>query len=158
MNAKVIESPVGGHRQAIATGDCVAAGRSLPTRTKVNFCLDGLLLVNLVVLGWVSVVTRFIFPPGPASVGWSLWGLNYDHWATVQFASLAVFYVGILLHVMLHWSWVCNVVSVWCAPLRREKPDDGVQTIYGVGFMIILLGMVGIALAAAVFSLVRPPV
>jgi hypothetical protein len=157
MNARIIKKP---DNKPEPGPDVVrtSEARSLPVRTRVNFWLDFLLLVNLLVMGWLSVIVRFIFPPGPASVGWSLWGLTFDQWSTIQFASLSVFYFGVLIHVMLHWSWVCGIVSVWGASGKREKIDDGLQTIYGVGFMIVLIAIVGLALAAALFSLQRPAI
>lgn len=157
MNARMQPTVDPRKKPSVEGAPCKSEARTLPIRTLINFWLDFLLLVNLLALGWVSVVTRFIFPPGPAAQGWLLWGWSYDRWCTVQFAVLSVFFFGILLHVMLHWSWVCGIVSVWQSGNRREKFDDGLQTIYGVGFMIVLIAVVGIALAAALFSIQRPP-
>lgn len=121
----------------------------------INLLLDTALLITFMALYFAAVVVRFVFPPGPAADGWTLWGLDYDAWGGIQFALLAVLALGILVHVMLHWSWVCNVIATRLAG-RGARVDDGLQTIYGVGLLIGLLLTVGTALAAAVLT-VKPP-
>ncbi len=121
----------------------------------INLLLDAALLVAFMAVCFAAVVVRFVFPPGPAAAGWTLWGLDYDAWGGIQFALLAVLAIGILVHVMLHWSWVCNVIASRLAG-RGARVDDGLQTIYGVGLLIGLLLAVGSALAAAVLT-VRGP-
>jgi hypothetical protein len=110
-------------------------------------------VINLL-LG-AAVVVRFVFPPGPAAAGWTLWGMDYDTWAGIQFGLLAILAGGILVHVMLHWSWVCNVLTSRLAG-RGSRVDDGLQTIYGVGLLIGLLLAVGAVLAAAVLTIQGP--
>ena len=106
-------------------------------------------------LCFAAVVVRFVFPPGPAAAGWTLWGFDYDAWGGIQFALVAILAGGILVHVMLHWSWVCNVVASRLAG-RGARVDDGLQTIYGVGLLIGLLLAVGTALAVATLTVKGP--
>jgi len=122
----------------------------------VNLFLDGVLLVVFTGLCAAAVIVRFVFPPGPAARGWMLWGLDYDAWSGVQFGLLAALAVGILVHVMFHWSWVCNMLASRFARGRRGRVDDGLQTIYGVGLLIVLLNAVGIAVAAAMLTIRGP--
>ena len=121
----------------------------------INLVLDAALLVAFTALAFAAVVVRFVFPPGPAAAGWTLWGLDYDAWGGIQFGLLAILAGGILVHVMLHWSWVCNVIASRLAG-RGARVDDGLQTIYGVGLLIGLLLSVGAALAAAVLTIQGP--
>lgn len=132
-----------------------AAGIS---RTTVNFVLDGLLLVLLLLLAWTHVVIRFVFPRAADVSGWTLWGRTYDDWTAAQFNLFCAFAFAVLLHVMLHWSWICGVVgsrlSRWRG--RTVRIDDGSQTIYGVAFLIGLLNLVGLAIAAAALMIRAP--
>lgn len=121
-----------------------------------NLSLDIALLVAFVALCTVSVIVRFVFPPGPAAKGWILWGFDYDAWNGVQFGLLAILAIGILVHVMLHWSWVCNVLASRLSRDRRSRVDDGMQTIYGVGVLIVLLNIIGITVAAAMLTIKGP--
>lgn len=126
------------------------------SRTIINFLLDSTLLVAFVVLIWCSVILRFVFPPGPNADGWTLWGFDYDQWAGFQFALVGVLTLGFLVHVMLHWNWVCGVVATRLSRQKRAAVDDGIQTLYGVGLLIVLLGAIGVGVAVAVLT-VRSP-
>ena len=128
------------------------------SRTDVNFLLDLALLVVFLLLASVSVVVRFVFPAGTAATGWTLAGRGYDDWSALQFALLSLLAFGVLLHLMMHWSWVCGVVasrlSRW-----RGKPirfDDGEQTLYGVGLLIVVVNVVGLLIAAAALMIRAP--
>lgn len=121
----------------------------------INLLVDTGLLVLFATLCFVAVVVRFVFPPGPAADGWTLWGLDYDAWGGLQIALLAGLAIGILVHVMLHWSWVCNVIATRLAG-RGARVDDGLQTIYGVSLLIGLLLLIGTGLAAAVLTIKGP--
>lgn len=126
------------------------------SRTLINFLLDASLLAIFCLLAFVAVVVRFVFPPGPDAKGWFLWGLTYDQWASVEFGIVALLALGILLHVMLHWSWVCGVIATRLARDKKTKLDDGTQTIYGVGFLILVFNLLGLAIAVAVLTILRP--
>jgi len=122
----------------------------------VNFWLDVGLLAVLVVLGWISATLQVVFPAPTTAAGWSLWGLTYDQWRDLQFAVLCVFALGILVHVMLHWNWVCSVIAT--KVLRsKQRPDEGMQTIYGVATLIALLHIIGFGVILALLFVHRPP-
>lgn len=118
------------------------------SRAMVNFWLDAALLMLLVALIWTSLVLRFVFPPGPLAKGWRLWGYTYDAWAELQFGILATLTLGVLLHVMLHWSWVCGILATRFSR-NKGRIDEGLQTIYGVGLLIFLLTLLGVGVALA---------
>lgn len=126
------------------------------SRSVFNLLLDTVLLIAFSVLVWSAVVVRFVFPPGPDARGWLLWGLDYDQWATIQFGMIAILALGILLHVMLHWSWVCGILAAKLSRNKKTKIDDGTQTLYGVGLLIVLLNLLGLAIAAAAISIHSP--
>lgn len=130
----------------------------MPSRTTVNFWLDCLLLVLFLLLSWVSLVIRFVFPTGPSAAGWSLWGRGFEWWSTLQFVSLCALAAAVLLHVMLHWNWVCGVIANWRKKRsgNASRPDSGTQTIWGVGLMIVILNVLGLGLAAAVLTVQAP--
>ena len=128
------------------------------SRTAINFLVDVVLLVIFLTLLWTAVVLRFVFPPGAVSAGWSLWGRSFDDWVQIQFVVLTLFALTVLLHVMLHWSWVCGVVTTRLSRWRGSsfRLDEGTQTLYGVGLLIVAVNIVGLLIAWAALSIQTP--
>jgi hypothetical protein len=123
--------------------------------TLVNFWLDAALMVLFVSLCIVSVINQFVFPPGVDAKGWLLWGMGLNQWTSLQFGTLAILGFGIVIHVMLHWAWVCSVVA---KKLFRAKqiPDTGLQTVYGVGLLIGLLLTGAVIVGIAMMTIQMP--
>ena len=126
------------------------------SRTSLNFILDSGLLILFTGLVWSSSVVRFVFPPAYESRGWQLWDLGLSEWMNIQFAMLSLLALGVLIHVMLHWSWVCGVITSRLSRGKKGKLDDGVQTIWGVGLLIVILNILGAAIAVAAVAIQEP--
>jgi hypothetical protein len=129
------------------------------SRTTLNFWLDSLLLILFLALLWCSAILRFVFPPGPVAGDWLLWGYGYFAWHQFQFGLLCALALAVLLHVMLHWTWVCGVVASYVGRRRggeKLRLDDGQRTLYGVALLIIVLHVVGLGVAAAWFTIQNP--
>ena len=149
-----------GHRPAVAGGK-VKSKASFLTRyqTMINFWLDVALLLLFVGLVWMSVVVQFVFPPAEHSEGYRLWGLSLSQAMDLQFGVLCVFCLGVVLHLMMHWSWICGVIGTRL--LRKQDgskglEDDGQRTIFGVGLLIVLLNVMGLGIAFAALSIKSP--
>ncbi|MEQ9406335.1 MAG: DUF4405 domain-containing protein [Fuerstiella sp.] len=125
------------------------------SRTLVNFWLDTLLAAVFVSLCITAVIVQFVFPPGVAARGWTLWGMTYGQWSSLQFAQVALLGLGVLVHVMLHWTWVCSVLTKRVLH-KAVLPDDGIRTVYGVGLLIVLLVGAALAVGLAQWMIVQP--
>ena len=128
-------------------------------RTLINFWFDATLLVVFLSGLWTSFVVRFVFPPATLADGWHLWGWTYDHWADTQFVLVCLFALAVLIHVMLHWTWVCGVITSRLLSKKdgkRRTWDDGIRTLYGVGLLVVLLNILGLAFAAAMLMVQEP--
>ena len=128
-------------------------------QTIINFWLDSFLLLNFLSLLWVTVVVHFVFPRATIASGYTLWGMAIGQWMDIQFGLVAILCLGILLHLMLHWSWVCGVLGRRILRGRDGKKrvmDDGQRTILGVGVMIVLLNIMGLGIAAAALAIKSP--
>lgn len=128
------------------------------SRTLLNLVVDCVLLALFVILLAVTAVVQFVFPQGSDSEDWVLWGGGLWHWRWGQFVIIAAFALTVLLHVMLHWSWVCGVVAGWMSKEegKKLKSDDGLQTIYGVGLLIVLFHGIAAFIAAAALTIRGP--
>ncbi len=122
----------------------------------INFWVDLGLLVLLVLLGWESAMLQIVFPAPTLAAGWTLWSLTFDQWRDIQFATLCSLALAILVHLMLHWNWICSVVSAQI--LRtRSRPDEGMQTIYGVATLLAVLHIIAAGVILALVFVRRPP-
>ena len=128
-------------------------------KTIVNFWLDATLLSVFLLILWISTIVRFVFPPAADAGDVALWNRNYQWWLDLQFGLLALFAFGVLMHVMLHWNWLCGVLAgriMRRSDGKKRVINYGMRTIYGVGLMIVILNVMGLGIAAAVLFLQEP--
>jgi hypothetical protein len=128
------------------------------SKTIVNFVLDTVLLALVVMLLLIAAVLRFVFPAPTMSAGWKLWGYGYDAWSNFEFALVALFGLAILLHVMLHWAWVCGVLvsKVFRRTGPKQTLDEGQQTLLGVGLLIVVVNILGALVGVAYLTIQSP--
>ena len=108
----------------------------------VNFWLDAALLAAFLLLVWISGVLHLVFPAGPAGFGWTVLGQALTQWRNLQFFTLIGLGLGLLVHVMLHWSWICGLIRTRFFN-RPGRDETGADTLWGVGFLVALLHLVG---------------
>jgi len=84
-----------------------------------------------------------------------LWGPTYNQWHVLQFGSISFCALVILLHVMLHWNRVCSVIAAQILRNRR-RPDEGLQTIYDVATLIVLLSLIFGAVIGSILTVRQP--
>jgi hypothetical protein len=161
VNAPQARARSGSARESVVTqskGDA-AQKSTLMTRTMLNFWLDAGMLVVFILLLWASTVVRFVFPPAVTAAEYTLWGWTVDQWIGFQYAVLCLFTFLILLHLMLHWTWVCGVLAARFLKRdqgKKRNVDDGTRTLWGVGLLIVLLNIMGIGIAAASLMIQGP--
>jgi hypothetical protein len=118
--------------------------------TIINFWLDVLLLIVFLIQGWMLSVIVFVFPRG-AGPDWKIWGATALDWTESFGVVFGVFTVGILVHLMFHWAWICGVVSTRLLK-RKAGKDDGSHTLIGVGLIVVIVHLlIGGILVAKVF-------
>lgn len=128
------------------------------SRSSWNFLVDSCLLCVLCCVLWVSFVLYFVFPQGTEAAGWRLWGWGYDAWSRVQICLLGLFAVNVLVHLILHWTWVIGYVSARLSKLlgHTVRPHESAKTIYGVSTLIAVLTLLGLLVLIADFA-IKPP-
>ena len=105
--------------------------------TIINFWLDVLLAVIFMVQAWMLAVIHYAFPRG-AGPNWKIWGGTPLDWSETLLTTYCVFAIGIVLHVMFHWEWICGVVATRILRKKATK-DDGSHTLVGVGVLVVLI-------------------
>lgn len=116
------------------------------SRTVVNFCFDAFALTTLLAVLWTRMAMFVVLPPptagGPPT---ALWGGTYADWDRINFCLTMGFAVVVLVHLILHWTWISQFVHqrVMRYTGGRRTLDSGTQTIYGVAFMIAVFTVFG---------------
>lgn len=128
------------------------------SRSAINFILDTILALFFLALIWVQFILTFLFPLPSSTNGWSLWGLSYDGWSRASFWCFFAFAVLVLIHVMLHWSWVCGIVVHRVAKWKGRKVslDPSTETLVGVGILVGILHLLGALYLVAMLTIRSP--
>jgi uncharacterized membrane protein len=124
----------------------------VPTRTALNYGVDVALTLSFLALAWLMVIPQFAFPSEQESYRFRLWGAGIDDWRRLQMIAFCVFAFLIVVHLTLHWNWICSVTNT----LVRSRPagsDNGSRTLIGVGVLIGILHLFAVTLLWAKFSL-----
>jgi len=114
-------------------------------RNRLNLILDTLSLLVLLAMIETGLVMRYILPPGSGERRMTLWGWSRHDWGDLHFW-LSVGLAGLMVvHVALHWQWVCTVTRQW---LRGGTPSVAGTgplrgTAYGLVFASFVLAATG---------------
>ena len=107
---------------------------------------------------WVSGVVHFVFPLPSEALGWQLWGLGYEDWLFCQFLVVCAFSLGVLLHLILNWNWVCGFLTTrfsrWSG--NRIAWNEAIKTAYGVSTLILVFMVLGVLLLMAELQIRAP--
>ena len=107
-----------------------------------NFLIDLLTLLVFVGKIWTGLLMRYILPPGQGrGRSWTLWGMNRHDFGNIHFYLGIAFIILILIHIWLHWAWLCNTTANLFSPNRRRG------TIIALTFMIALAALTILSLA-----------
>jgi hypothetical protein len=103
-------------------------------RTTLNFVVDAISLVDLLLLAATGVILKWVLPPGTGGHGQGfrggrgehikdLWGLGRHDWGDVHFVLSLLFVFLMLVHLFLHWTWIKTCfASFFSGP--RPAPCD----------------------------------
>ena len=95
-------------------------GPGIMKRVTLNFIVDLVSFVVFLCLAFTGFIIKFILPPGTGGRGRQLHeGLGREHiktfgsmsrheWGDIHFYLAVVFAVLIVVHIILHWSWIKN--------------------------------------------------
>jgi hypothetical protein len=110
-------------------------------RATVNFVLDLIAFVDLLLLGTTGSIMRWVLPPGSgggrgygfrggrgpgpdAGQVRQLLGLGRHDWGDVHFVLALLFVLLILVHIVLHWTWIKTCAKSILFPSRSKAPCD----------------------------------
>ena len=118
-------------------------------RATLNFVIDVIGFVNLLLLAGTGSIMKWVLPPGSGGGGRGygygfrggrgpgpgagqvrqLLGLGRHDWGDIHFILALLFLLLILVHIVLHWTWIKTCAKSILFPSRRapcdptDKPD-----------------------------------
>ncbi len=111
----------------------------------LNYIVDALALLVMLAMIVTGLWLRYVLPPGSrGGHGLSLWGLTRHDWGDVHFWLAVALAALLLLHVALHWGWVCTWTGV-CVRAGRRAPTGvsrGREWVLGLVTLIAVAAVV----------------
>lgn len=99
-----------------------------------NLTVDLLTFVVTMGVAVTGLLLRFVLPPG--SGGLELWGLERHDWGDVHFWLVVGLGVLVVVHVALHWAWVCVAIS---RVFGRRAALSRRRNWFGIAFLAVLV-------------------
>jgi len=115
-------------------------------RHVLNFVIDLVTLVVMLGVTATGLLLRWILVPGSrGGRGLEFLGLGRRDWGDVHFWLSIALLVLVLVHVALHWTWVCALVAPWTrrSSSQRRVVTPAKQWLYGAGVLVVCCLMVG---------------
>jgi len=104
-------------------------------RVHLNFLIDAVAFVALVLLASTGLLMHYVLPPGSGHFS-TLWGMDRHEWGQLHFWMAVVLVVCLGLHLILHWRWVVSMV---------EGSPGGGSGIRVALFVVGVMALVGVA-------------
>lgn len=107
-------------------------------RTTLNFVIDLIGLVDLLLLAATGSIMKWVLPPGSGGHGRGFRGgrgpgpvkefldLARHDWGDVHFVLSVLFLLLMLVHIVLHWTWIKTCAKSFVLPSRynARTPKD----------------------------------
>lgn len=81
---------------------------ALVKRNTLNYITDLVTFLALLAVALTGLLLKFVLPPGSSRERLVLLGLGRHDWGEVHFWSTVALGAALVLHIALHWSWVCG--------------------------------------------------
>jgi hypothetical protein len=114
------------------------------SRNTVNIIMSLILALNVLGLALTGLIMHFVLPPGSGPR--TLWALRRHEWGSVHFWLAATFCTLLVVHVALHWQWVCSTVRRYVPGIRPAGAGGRglARNLAGVALLLVLVaGLVG---------------
>ncbi len=119
----------------------------------VNLVTDAVTFLVALAMAATGLLLKFVLPPGSGQGGrgMQLWGFSRHEWGDVHLRLAVIMGALFILHVALHWNWLCATVGR-CFTINNAPPGRASarqHAAYGAAFLVavtaLLFGFVWIA-------------
>lgn len=123
-----------GERGARNRGDAMS-------RNILNLIVDVLTFVGLMVVALSGLLMKFVLPSGSPRMGLTLFGWDRHVWGEFHFWATAGLGAVLVVHLALHWRWVCMIVGRCVTGKRNGAMPAWQRNIVGVAWLVIVVGV-----------------
>ena len=112
------------------------------TRNVLNLVIDVVTFVALMVVGVTGLLMKFVLPSGSPRLGLALFGWDRHDWGAFHFWATVGLGVILVLHLALHWQWVCTTIGRMVMGRRRQARMGALErNVVGVAWLVIVVGV-----------------
>ena len=100
-------------------------------RSTLNFVVDLVSFIDLLGLAFTGFIMKYILPPGTGGLGRELrgghgrepieylWSMTRHEWGSIHFYLAVLFVILMVVHIILHWSWIISYFKSLLGLLRK---------------------------------------
>jgi len=116
--AKMLSENLG--KKGVLPFNYLGWGIDMIKRSLLNFIIDLVSFIDLLGLAFTGFIMKYILPPGTGGRGQilhdgggrehikDLWSMTRHEWGDVHFYLALLFVSLMVVHIILHWSWIKN--------------------------------------------------
>ncbi|MBN1346817.1 MAG: DUF4405 domain-containing protein [Phycisphaerae bacterium] len=111
-------------------------------RNTLNFIIDLLALLLMWGLLTTGLLIKYVLPPG--SGHWlAVGGMNRHDWGDIHFWLAVGICALMILHVLLHWQWVCGTVRRFFTGTETNGQTRVRRAVWGMALVVVLSAVTG---------------
>lgn len=116
-------------------------------RNSLNFIVDFVSLIAMAGLVATGLIVKYVLPTGSGGRGGGggrhVWGWSRHDWGDVHFYIALGILALMLVHVVLHWRWVCAVARNWLGAAPNGGPRRTTRVALGLVLLVLVCGGTG---------------
>jgi len=120
------------------------------SRSAVNFLIDVLAFVAMVLLGATGALVRYVLPAGSGHF-LKLWGMDRHEWGQIHFWIAVALLALVVVHLVLHWRWIVSMIR------GRTEGMPATRAALAVVAVLVLAGVAAAPFFSPVEQTGQPP-
>ncbi len=96
------------------------------SRSTLNFVVDAVAFAAFLFLASTGILIHVVLPPGSGHFS-VLWGMDRHEWGEMHLWLATILIVLMVLHLLLHWSWVVSMIAG--SPARRSTARSALAVV-----------------------------
>ena len=123
-------------------------------RNRLNLFVDAVTAIGVLGLVTTGLLIYFVLPPAVGQGRAVVVGMNRHDWGEVHFWIAMGVLLLLLVHMVLHWQWVCTMC---CRAFTRRTTQKRTRAFAGVvALLVVVTLIVGLLACADAIKIEQP--